>query len=127
MRKKPGTSAVLPVLAAAPVANGAGLDLTAFNANNGGKPDDYNVFVSLAGGVAVELIIYVRDANGWAIAGDTGNLGMLGGQALATGKAYNFPAIGMAGFLEAALVEQNKNGAVVTTAKLTPVLDPVQG
>jgi hypothetical protein len=130
MRKRAGSPSnqVVPVSAVAPAGDGVGLKMSTFEAIAGGKPDDYLLKVMLAGGADVELVLHMRGIAGdWGVAGDTGNLGMLGGQKLTSNKNYFFPVSGIAAAAEVALLAQNNNGGVVVTAVITPVVDSVQG
>jgi hypothetical protein len=116
-----GISKQLVVLNAPPVAPGVGTDLGQFGVN-GRKPASFHGRVRLtgAGAGSAEFVVYVRDATGWCIPVDAGNLGLIGGQALpsaaAPGLAYGFDLENIGSYLEVALVKQNEvGGAVVVT------------
>jgi hypothetical protein len=87
----------------------------------GRKPSDYRGSVKLTNGTSVELVVFVKDANGWMIALETGNVGMIGGQALASGKSYAFEINGIGAYDAVMIVEQNNIAGVAVTATIQPI------
>lgn len=111
-RQSAGSIKALPVFDHFPLVGDHGTDLSTFS-SLASKPANYYAKVQLTGGVSTQLVVAVRDANGWAIAAESGNLGVVAGQDLPTGKIYSFEIKGVGGYLEVALFTQNINGLVV--------------
>jgi hypothetical protein len=71
------------------------------------------LFVQLAGAGSVELICHVKDkVLGWARCVDTGNFGLLGGQAISSPGTYIFLVSNVGIFDQFALLTNNMVGGI---------------
>jgi hypothetical protein len=89
------------------------------------EPAKTGLFVTLAGGTTLELILFLHDpVMGWARACDTGNLGLLGGQALPTGFQYVFQVQNLGVFDQIVLMAgTNVGGVAVTSSALVEYIE----
>lgn len=118
MRQIAGKHLDVVVLAAKPVGD-TGTDMTAFEAAM--KCAKHSLMVTIPAGPALTVKLYVRDAqtDTWALATDTGVLGVLSGAALPGGDTYMFVIENLGVFDEIALVE----ATATATAKLAEIIE----
>lgn len=120
MKQLAGTPVSLSVISAAPTSEpGTAVAPHA----DGFRESRARVRVTLSGGTSVECVLWLHDADGWSRAGDTGNLGLLGAQALPTGASYVFGVTDLGMFDAAILVTNNNVGGVTVTATIASVLE----
>lgn len=115
----PGSPVDLVVLAAAPVANDVGTDLTQF------PPSalEFDIRLDLTGSGTADFILYVRDSLGWVRAADAGNLGKIAGQTIPATEVFGSRINGLSGYTAVCLYKSVVTGAAtVTSAKITPIL-----